>query len=61
MAAGSRYIASARTVKETPLPTVLLLLGEIAICADRTENACALLRAVVVTLNLITALSSVMM
>jgi hypothetical protein len=38
MAAGSRYIALARTAQKTPLPTVLLLLGDVAIHADHTKN-----------------------
>jgi hypothetical protein len=37
MAAGPRYIASARTAQKTLLPTALLL-GDVAIRTDRTKN-----------------------
>jgi hypothetical protein len=36
--AGSLYIALARTPQKTPLPTVLLLLHDVAIGTDRVEN-----------------------
>jgi uncharacterized membrane protein YiaA len=36
MAAGSYYIALSQTAQKTPLPTVLLLLGDITIRADHT-------------------------
>jgi hypothetical protein len=38
MAAGLRYIASEKTTQKTPLPAVVLLLGDVAIPADGTEN-----------------------
>jgi hypothetical protein len=38
MAAGPHYIASAQTAQKTPLPTVLLLLCDIAIGTDCVEN-----------------------
>jgi hypothetical protein len=44
MAAGPRYIASARIAQKTPLPTVLILLGDVAIHAVLTENTVPLLR-----------------
>jgi hypothetical protein len=40
MAACPLFIASARIERKTPPPTVLLLLCEIAILSDRTENTC---------------------
>jgi hypothetical protein len=43
MAADSRYIASAWTAQQTPLPAVLLLLGGVAIRADFTEYTILLL------------------
>jgi hypothetical protein len=43
MAAGPRYIASARAAHKTPLPAVLLLLGDVAISTDFTENTVPLL------------------
>jgi hypothetical protein len=36
MAAGPRYIASERTAPKTTLPTILLLLDDVDIGADRT-------------------------
>jgi hypothetical protein len=45
MAAGSRYIASARTAQKTPVPAILLLSDDAAIRPDRTENTVPLLRA----------------
>jgi hypothetical protein len=43
MAAGDPYVASAQTAQETPLPKAFLLLADIAIRADRTENIVPLL------------------
>jgi hypothetical protein len=65
MAAGPRYISSARTAQETSLPVFLLLLGDVAVRADRTKIASSVACVVVVTLknyllrrNIVTALSS---
>lgn len=44
MAAGLHYTSSARTVQKALLHTVLLLLGDVAIHADLTENTVPLLR-----------------
>jgi hypothetical protein len=44
MADDPLYIASAQTAQKTQLPTVLLLLGDVASRADRTENIVTLLR-----------------
>jgi hypothetical protein len=64
MAAGPRYITSARTAQKTPLPTALLL-GDVAMRADRTKRRFSVACTIVVALmscllcrNLVTAFSS---
>jgi hypothetical protein len=44
MAASPHYMASARSVAKTPLPAVLLVLVDVGIRVDHTENAVPLLR-----------------
>jgi hypothetical protein len=44
LAAGSRYISSARAAQKTPLPPIILLFGDVALRAARTENTVPLLR-----------------
>jgi hypothetical protein len=43
MGVGPRYISLAQTAQKTPLPAVLLLVGDVTIRADHTENAVSLL------------------
>jgi hypothetical protein len=68
MAAGLCYIASAWTAQKTPLPTVLLLSGDVAVHADRAGNTVPIVCASFVMLmscllchSLVMALSSVLM
>jgi hypothetical protein len=51
MEAGPFYKASAWIVQKTPLPTNLLLLGEVAIRVDCTENTFSVSSAIFVTLK----------
>jgi hypothetical protein len=43
MAAGPSYVNLVRIAQKTPLPTAFILLGDVAIHEDRTENTVPLL------------------